>query len=314
MADSTLAAVRTKVRRLTRSPSTTQLSNADIDEYVNTFIQYDFPEHLKLHTLRDNFVFYTEPDVDTYGTGVVDPDVYINTDKPVYVAGRPVVFSQSQEQFYNMYPKQNQISSIGTTGDGVTVAFNGTLSAIPVLKNHVMFSSIDATNDGLELHDDGAGNLTGDGNGTINYLTGAYTLNFGVAPAAGTAIESQTVPYRAAQPDTILYFKNEIIMRPVPDKPYRVELQVYIRPTELLAAGNSPDLEQWWQYIAYGAAKKVFEDRSDLESTALLMPEFKKQEALVLRRAIVQQTKERTSTIYTQQLDQDFKGFGWRNI
>jgi len=311
MADTTLAAIRTKVRRLTRSPSTTQLANADIDEYVNTFILYDMPEHLRLHTLRDNFVFYTEPDIDTYGSSYIDPNTYINTLKPAYIAGRRVYFTQSQDEFYKLYPKVNNITSIGTSGDGVTVAFSGTLSSVPVLKNSVLFSSIDANNDGLALTDDGAGTLAGDGTGTINYLTGAFTLNFSAAPASGEAINSQTVPYVASVPQTILYFNNEIVMRPIPDQPYRVELEVYKVPTELLAAGNSPDLKQWWQYIAYGAAKKVFEDRTDMEGAAMLMPEFKKQEALVLRRTLVQQAKERSATIYTETLFNNNNWWSW---
>ena len=311
MADTTLAAIRTKVRRLTRSPSTTQLADADIDEYVNTFILYDLPEHLRLHTLRDNFVFYTEPDIDTYGSTYVDPNLYINTMKPIYIAGRRVHFSQSQDEFYSMYPKVNNISSIGTAGDGATVAFSGTLSSTPILKNQVLFSSIDANNDGLALTDDGAGTLAGDGAGTIDYLTGAYTLNFSAAPASGEAIESQTVPYVASVPQGILYFNNEFIMRPVPDKPYRVEVEIYKQPTQLLAAGTSPDLKQWWQYIAYGAAKKVFEDRTDVEGAAMLMPEFKKQEALVLRRTLVQQAKERSATIYTKTLNNINNWWSW---
>lgn len=312
MADSTLAAIRLKVRRLTRSPSTEQISNADIDEYVNTFILYDMPEHVRLHTLRDNFTFFTEPNVDTYGTTVIDPNININTDKPVYIAGRQVLFSQSQEQFYSLYPKENFISSIGTAGDGATVAFTGTLSNKPILKNQVTFTSIDATDDGLTLSDDGAGTLAGDGAGTINYLTGAYTLNFAAAPASGKAIESQTIPYVAARPDSILYFNNEMIMRPVPDKPYRVEVQIYKQPTELLAAGTSPDLEQWWQYIAISSAQKILYDRTDLEGAAMLMPQLNEQKLLVQRRTIVQQTKERVSTIYTEQ--SELGGNGWRNV
>jgi len=312
MADSTLAAIRKKVRRLTRSPSTTQLSDVDLDEYVNTFVQYDMPENLRLHTLRDNFVFYTEPDVDTYGTSIIDPNVQINTDKPIYIAGKQAWFVQDQEGFYQLYPKVNFIGSVGSTGDGATTAFAGTLSNRPILKNHVTFVSIDANNDGLRLSDDGAGSLSGDGTGTINYLTGAFTLNFSAAPASGETIESETVPYVAAQPEAALYFNNEFVIRPVPDKVYRVEVQIYKRATELLAAGSSPDLEQWWQYIAYGAAKKIFEDRTDIEGAALIMPEFKHQETLVLRRTIVQQTKERAATIYTEQTDNQLGGWGWR--
>ena len=313
MADSTLTAIRKKVRRLTRSPETTQLSTADIDEYVNTFIQYDMPEHLKLHTLRDNFIFYTEPDVDVYGTNVINPNYYINTDKPVYIAGRLATFSQSQEEFYNFYPKINNIAKTSNTGDGVTTAFVGTIVNIPIIKKQALFTSIGAANNGLELHDDGAGLLTGDGVGTINYLTGAYTLAFTVAPALAQPIYSQTVAYKPSIPTMILYFKNEIIVRPIPDKVYKIELQVYIRPTELLAAGSKPELEQWWQYIAYGASKKIFEDRTDLESVALLMPEFKQQENLVLNRTVEQQTKERTATIYTNSGKYGF-GLNWKDI
>ena len=39
MADSTLSAIRTKVRLLTRTPSLNQMSNATLDNYINTFIQ-----------------------------------------------------------------------------------------------------------------------------------------------------------------------------------------------------------------------------------------------------------------------------------
>jgi uncharacterized HAD superfamily protein len=61
-----------------------------------------------------------------------------------------------------------------------------------------------------------------------------------------------------------------------------------------------PQLEQWWQYIAYGTAKKIFEDRMDLDSVQQIMPEFKQQERLVLRTTLTQQANERTVTIYTQ--------------
>lgn len=298
MADSTLTAIRTKVRRLTRSPSTTQLTNSEIDEYVNTFIQYDLPGHLKLFTQTDNFVFYTEPDVDTYGTSVINPNIYVNVECPVYIDGRQATFLQSQEQFYGLYPKTIQARQTSNTGDGATVNFTGTLSDIPILKNNVSFTSIDSSNDGMTLYDDGAGTLSGDGSGTINYLTGAYSLTFSSAPDTGEYIYSHTYSYEAARPDTIMYFANEIVVRPVPDKSYRVEMQVYVRPSELLNASSSPDLEQWWQYIAIAAAQKIFYDRSDIESAAMLQPQLQEQKLLANRRTIVQHAKRRTPTIY----------------
>ena len=58
--------------------------------------------------------------------------------------------------------------------------------------------------------------------------------------------------------------------------------------------------QQWWQYLSYGAAKKIFEDSQDPEGIAQIMGGFKEQENLVLYRNIVQQTNERTATIYTE--------------
>lgn len=306
MADSTLAAIRAKIRRLARSPSESQITTEEIDEYVNTFVLYDFPEQLRLFALRDTFTFYTQPNVDTYESSVIvgDPlynfkNEYITVHDPVYVAGRRVFLSQSREQFYGLYPMTNSISDTGSTGDGFQVLFTGTLSTIPVLRSSVIFNSIDINGNGIKVYDNGAGILTGDGIGTIDYITGAWSVTFNTAPEAAEVIYSQTIPYQAALPSAILYFANKFVVRPVPDKVYAVNMEVYKRPTELLAAGNSPDLEQWWQYIALASAIKIFYDRSDIDSVERIMPEYKNQEILVLRRTIVQQTKERTATIYT---------------
>jgi len=47
----------------------------------------------------------------------------------------------------------------------------------------------------------------------------------------------------------------------------------------------------------------------DLESVNLLIPEFKKQQNLVLRRTIVQQANERVATIYVNQVQPTGSGF-----
>jgi len=60
----TLADIEKKVRLLTRLPSTAQLSQADLDNYINTFILYDFPEQLRTFNLRKPFSFYTNPGQD----------------------------------------------------------------------------------------------------------------------------------------------------------------------------------------------------------------------------------------------------------
>lgn len=311
MADSTLSAIKTKVRRLTRKPTTAQISDADIEEYVNTFIQYDFPEHLRLFSLRETFTFYTEPNIDVYppSTNPNDPlfefnQRYITVHPPIYIAGYEAQLSQSRNEFFNWYPFNNDIRNVGT-GDGVTVVFSGTIPNAPLLRNNVNFVSIDANNNGLRLTDNGSGSFTGDigiGPNVIDYETGAFSITFSTPPGANEDVCAEVVPYVAARPQVLLYFDDTFTVRPVPDKVYPIQIEVYRRPSELLQDNSSPELEQWWQYIAYGAAKKIFEDQSDMESVQAIMPEFKQQERLVLRRTIVQQTNERVATIYTDQI------------
>ncbi len=342
--DTTLAAIRTKVRRLTRSPSSSQLTDAQIDEYINTSVLYDFPEQLRLFTLRKKLTFFTEPNVSVYETNTIDStnplfdfkNLYITVEKPGYVAGYEVLWSQDRDQFFGLYPRLNNTESIGT-GDAATVIFTGTLSNFPVLQEQVLFSSIDANGEGTTLIDLPVVNVTTgvktqDGNlylpgtepddfptvvlaaNTINYVTGVFSITFTTAPGTSEDVEAQTVPYVAARPQSLLFFNNKFTLRPVPDKPYRVEVEVYQQPTSLLAATDELELDQWWQYISYLASKKVFEDRMDLESVQMIVPELKNQERLVLRRTIVEQTKERTATIYTDQLERGGNNWWGQNF
>lgn len=336
MADSTLAAIRTKVRVLTRSLSEFQLTTAAIDEYINTFFLYDVPEHLRLFNLKTTFTFYTRPYVDVYAesTIVTDPlyqfnQRYISVHEPVYIGGYQVYFAESRTQFFGIYPLTNNIASIGTAGDGVTLAFSGTINVVGgcLIRNNVLFSSKDANQNGLAMIDypisATIGNLyvpggaptstvVQDVNNFINYVTGAFTVTFTAAPAAGIAINSQTIPVQPSLPQALLFYDGQFTLRPVPDQVYPVQMEVYMRPTELLNASDTPELQEWWQYVAYGAARKVFQDRMDMDSLAMVEPEYRKQELLVQRRTIVQQTSQRAATIYADQLNPaGAYGYGW---
>jgi hypothetical protein len=119
-----------------------------------------------------------------------------------------------------------------------------------------------------------------------------------------------TLPYQPARPQAVLFFDNDFVVRPVPDQPYPIQIEVFVQPTEIIGGTTNPDLNQFWQYIAYGASKKIFEDRNDLESVSMIMPEFKQQERLVLRKTLVLMANERVSTIYTQQVSAQY-GPGW---
>lgn len=161
--------------------------------------------------------------------------------------------------------------------------------------------------------------------GTVNYITGQYSVTFPLPPVNGTQVTRQSYPYAAAQPTAVLFhelsrIENDVVvnnkaftLRPIPDRSYAINMEVYRNPVELLAAGNSPELNQWWQYIAYGAAKKIMERRSDADGVQRIMQEFKEQELLVLRRTIIQQASQRSDTIYAQGsgFGVGWGGFNW---
>lgn len=309
-----LSQIRTKVRRLTRSPSESQLTTAQIDEYINTFVVYDFPKNIKLDFLSQTLTWWTLPNIDTYTTGTTPELVdfknkIICVDQPVYVNGNRVLYTQSRDQFFRLYPevlpKINQQMSNGTN------TYVGVLTTIPVLRNSITFSCVDAAGIGYEVHDDGAGNLVGDiapGVNTINYATGAYNITFAGIPAPLTFVDCAAYTYTSGTPDTMLFYETTFVLRPVPSGVFKVTMNVYIPPTELLAAGQTPELNEWAQYIAIGAARKVYEDRFDMESSAALMPIFKEQEMLCLRRTLLQHRDQRAQTIFNES---NSAGYWW---
>jgi len=338
MANSTLQAIRTKTRRITRSPSLSQLSNNDLDQYINTFILYDFPEHLRLFSLRTVLTFYTQPGVDVYDTNTsvtTDPlynfkNRYVAVHPPVYMAGIQAFYTQWRDVFYGYWPQTNTISDTLLRGDGTVGPFSGRVSApstgLPfILQRSVNFNCLNTDGTSMIMVDvpinNQIGNLTQadvplvppfdtivDPNNFINYVTGDYTITFPQLTETASTIWFEGILYQPGKPLGMLYYDEKFTIRPVPDKTYAIQVEADIRPTELISSTDIPQLEQWWQYIAYGAAKKIFEDRMDLDSVQLIMPEFKQQERLVLRTTLSQQANERTVTIYTQGKNY---GFGW---
>lgn len=315
-----LDAIRKKVRRITRSPAESQLTTTELDEYINTFIVYDLPQRIQTINLRKNLAFFTTQLADRYQTLTItmsEDQVQIDnfdltqdcifTDQPMYIAGYKAYVTESREDFNNLYPHHNEIRDTGFRGDGAQTQFSGNLTGatlqedVGILRRHVTITAQQNATTALHVFDEGTGGLRGDigvGTNSVNYNTGFFDVVFSSPPANGAPIYAEFSRERLARPDTILLFNDGIYLRPIPDKGYRVELEAQIRPTKLIQDTDVPEIQQWWQYIAYGAAKKVFEDRMDMESVALIQPEMDRQERFALRNTILQAKKQRTATIY----------------
>jgi hypothetical protein len=330
----TLLDIRNKVRRITGRPSTAQISNAEIDANINTFYIYDFPEHLRLQNLRVNYQFLTKANIPVYDFPV---ELYLDVMPPVYVAGFKAVMSQSRDKFYRLNSNTQRIENVAT-GTGIAGPYTFTLSATPIIRgykrnppgafnttvvteaadiNYAVVITAFSAGVSVSLVDDGQGNLryiTDDTaqpiRGTINYLTGAVVATFSGAIDANTDITAQYIAYVAGKPTSLLFFQDQITCFPIPDKAYTISFEAYQYPTAFLIGDDSatPQLKEWWQLLAYGAADKIFSDNADMDNMAKFRPLLDEQMRLCQRRSLVQQANERTSTIFAD--NQPFNG-GW---
>lgn len=438
MAQATLLQIQQKARLLTRKPNTDQLTTEQLNQYINTFIMFNFPQQLKLYNLRTLFTFYTQPNIDTYDTQTDDPNSpfyyfsqnIVNIHPPVFLAGIPGYYTQYRDQFYGTYPQFNTINNnTGLFGNGTAGPFSGYIlsnnglnsfplggqpnlppQAAGLLQGSIIVSTIDDNNNGLTLVDypqtnelgilapptwlygpnpitnqipvnlgatDGMGALAGTvpgssgqlaqyftigdqvfvvnvlngvlatsngsgvgtfdtatGNysftsampttdvlfypipsyGTINYLTGAFTATFpSVTASVGTSqpVVTTSIPYQTGKPLGVLYYDQKFTIRPVPDRVYQIQFECDVVPSQLMMQSDMPQIEQWWQYIAYGAARLIFQDNMDIDSVQLIEAEFREQEMLVQRATINNRCNTRTETIYTQGKNYGAGGWGW---
>lgn len=332
-ANSTLAFIQTKVRRLTASSSESSLTTNSLNEYINNFYSQDFPYAIKLDQTRSVYTIFTSPNVDRYP---LDINANQGIRDPVYFEGIKGFFFKDRGQFYNMWPRwPTKLQPI--SGDGTTTSFSFNLGITPILPTMVVFGGTDTSGATIRIVDDG-GTLSGNGNfgtigslllitsdtvgditpplpptspiqtlppgppyqniGQVNYVTGACTINFPVAPASGTIVTAWVSQYSSGRPYSILFWNNEFQVRPVPDNVYKIELETYLTPTQFMANTDNPVIKQWAQYIAYGAACEILRDRQDFEGLSNLMEGFKRQEALVLERQGIEEINTRNTSIY----------------
>jgi hypothetical protein len=341
-APSSLADIRNKVRRITGRPSQSQITDSQIDDYINTFYVFDMPEHLRMESLRVNYQFLTSANIPVYD---FPTDFYLTTMPPIFIAGYQSYLTQSREAFFRINP---ELQLNQTVGQGSAIIGAGpypfTLTNTPIVPGfkrnppgayHVIVAGdsvpvntinwnvvVSGTSSGasVSLVDDGLGNLWDVNDtivfgsiprGSIDYVTGVGSATFTSALDAGTNINVQYVPYVASRSTSAVFYQDQIALYPIPDQVYTISLEAYKYPTAFIRsstnppsdpdATKSPQLKEWWQLLAYGAADKIFADNGDIENMQKFRPLLDEQMRLMERRTIVQMTSDRTATIYTDQ-------------
>lgn len=303
----TLADIQLTFRKITAQYQQSQITDAQINAFVNRFYLYDLPEHLKLIDLKTNWTFTTLPNTEYVN---IDVNAFVNVEPPAYCSGYQLSYFQSQTEFYNVWPEFNELDQF-SLGDGTAGPFTFTLPNAPVIPGRVRANGqlemtnvvigIEAAAGGfLRATDNGAGGF--DGNvvaGTIDYTTGVVTnLTFSNTTLAGAALSVNSIPYQSGRPTSLLFYRNQAILRPIPDNVYKITIQANAYPTTLAAQSDEPSIRQWWQLLAYGAAYKYFSELKDTDNLQYVKVLLDEQMNLAERRTIKQISSNRVATIY----------------
>lgn len=301
-----------KVRRYLALGLAQQISDQDIIDAINTYYLWNLPQNLKLLSLEQRVSFYTQPNVDVYA---FDTDNYYDVQPLMMIAGYSTQLLQSVQQFFYVWPKVKYQQQVGS-GDGSTGIFNVTISSgTPFLRSfpgnketEVLISCPDVNGNVMLLVDvptsPSQGNLydpnTNIVYGTVNYLNGICSFSFPSNTLAGGAIYAQTTPYVAARPQTCLFFQDQFTLRPVPSTAYEVVYTALVKPTQFLATNllATPEIQEWWELLAAGGARILFQERMDENQLGILEPIYQEKLRNIERRTLTQLGNQQAATIF----------------
>ena len=102
--DWTLAKIKSKVRALTGRPTTNQLTEAELLDYINNYYQYTLPDELDPNELIDWFELTT---ISGQGSYTVDAEM-ISLKPPVTIDGVVIDYYTDEGLFFELYPRNDE--------------------------------------------------------------------------------------------------------------------------------------------------------------------------------------------------------------
>lgn len=335
--NTTLAYIIGKMRRLSGNPNSAQLTDQRCVDYINSAYLYDLPAEFRSLKLKDKYTFNTVQGQDTYP---FDSEHYTTVEMPCYCGKREIQLFNDLWSFWGgWFNWQNQQNF--ATSDGSSGPFTGTTQAVPIVKSsntlpntstypaslsqNLLITANSATGT-YNITDDGNGNLfevptsvtypnaAPTNRGTINYVTGAISVSFPGAIPSGNPIQIQYSSQQQTIPQAILFFQNQLVLRPIPDQGYTIELVTYRQPAQAFNAQigtGRAELNEWWELLSAMAAKKFAEDSMDSDLMMFLDKLIQERYQVAYTRTYAQLGKQRIGTIYSGQLSQGGGSGGW---
>ncbi len=125
MANWTLSEIRTKTRQVSGRLSVSELSNSQIDEYINKYFQFEFPAEVKLNRNYTLHEFNTTADTQDYDF----PANFTNFVPDATLDRREILFYQNPDAFYRDNPEN--ITRVSPWAVPATAAITGFTNANP---------------------------------------------------------------------------------------------------------------------------------------------------------------------------------------
>jgi hypothetical protein len=331
-----LSRLRYTVRKITGQFDTTQLPDSSsgqisvnnppgVDDYINDFYLYDLPEAMRTLKLKNYYQFTTIPNVGTYDV----PQNIMQLEPPIYIDGYQFAWYQAPEIFYRIWPELDIIDQAIAVGDGTVGPYTFTLSQTPIQQGTLVIGN-QPNIDGLPsptyetwTDSDTPGAFTNPvfltssiagttGVAAVDYLSGLCTVTYDQPLPAGVNINAHYHAYVASRPRDILFYQQQLFLRPIPNDTYAVKIVSYVQPTVALAAGGTQTMfddtstgqqtlfTEWWQCVAYGAALKILIQEGDHEEYARNKAYFEEAKLLAQRRCLKQLSNQRIQTPYAE--------------
>jgi len=285
MANWTLAQIRTKARQLSGRLSLKQLSNDQLDRYINHYVQYTFPAEVKLDRNLTTYQLLTEANKQSYE----GPSSFSNFVAPATIDNQFLYWYQDQAVFNSAYPEKIQKNTLGT-GDGTTSSFSNTQQSYPILPGSMVITDdVELFQDTNTVYTTSNVSISGSlgGSATINYSTGDISVTFSTPPVDGANVYATYIQMVEGRPIGVLWYNNTFTFYPVPDAVYRFKVAAYTVQTvvkangtvtnEFTSATDRPVEDEWGPTFAYGAARAIVADYGEMDSYQQLTALYKEQ-------------------------------------
>lgn len=277
MYERNLERIRIKVRRYVGRLSEERIEDEQLNYYIFEVMRYDLAEDLSFTKIKTTWDLITTPNIGVYDlTKIQIPDpsgddmvrvinLYEDFMPKAELNGSCLSWKRDQCDFH-ISSRQCEKKTIKGTGTQGPYTFD--LNA-PILQGSTYLYLNSRYNDPIIYVDKPLNRNLGTFSNTkaietidsyIYYVEGKAQITFKDAVSEDSTISVLCKSYRAGKPSSIFFDGRVFYLNPIPDDIYVITIACYKNPIRLLLDNDSPEVDKWSDYIALGAAKRIFRE------------------------------------------------------